>query len=65
MIKDTFKDSIHVASKQLTLSDRQAIYSCLERNMNLTDTSKYVHASISTIKREIDRNNINEAFFNK
>ncbi|HKM03890.1 MAG TPA: IS30 family transposase [Lachnospiraceae bacterium] len=56
MINDTFKDSIHVASKQLTISDRQAIYSCLERGMNLTDTAKYVHASISTIKREIDRN---------
>ncbi len=56
MINDTFKDSIHVASKQLTFSDRQAIYSCLERGMNLTDTAKYVHVSISTIKREIDKN---------
>ncbi|MEG1821027.1 MAG: helix-turn-helix domain-containing protein [Malacoplasma sp.] len=49
-------NEIHIKSKQLTGLEKQAIYSCLERGMNLTDTSKYIKCDVSTIKKEIDRN---------
>ncbi|MEG1565780.1 MAG: hypothetical protein RR342_03475 [Bacilli bacterium] len=48
-------NEIHIKSKKLTGLDKQAIYSCLERGMNLTDTSKYIKCDVSTIKKEIDR----------
>ncbi len=47
---------IHERNKQLTKDDRFELVKCLEREFNLTDTAKYLHCSISTVKREIDRN---------
>lgn len=53
----TIKDErIHKKSKHLTLEDRESLYQCLKRGLNLTDTAKYLHCDISTVKYEIDRN---------
>lgn len=47
--------NIHEKNKQLTLSDRNLLLGCLERDLNLTDTGKFLHCSTSTVKREIDK----------
>ena len=52
------KQKIHERNKQLTNEERFDLQKCLERGLNLTDTAKYLHCSISTVKKEIDRNKI-------
>lgn len=52
--KDTQR--IHVKFKHLLMEDRESLYKCLQRGLNLTDTAKYLHCDASTVKREIDRN---------
>lgn len=52
--KDT--KGIHIKFKHLTMDDREELYQCLHRGLNLTDTAKYLHCDTATIKREIDRN---------
>lgn len=51
-----FNEEIHTKNKHLTFDDRIALGNCLQRAMNLTDTAKYLHCSIATVKKEIDRN---------
>lgn len=48
----------HVKSKHLTNEDRESLYKCLLRSLNLTDTAKYLKCDVSTVKKEIDRNKI-------
>ena len=52
----TDTERIHTKSKHLTMEDRESLYQCLKRGLNLTDTAKYLHCDISTVKYEIDRN---------
>ena len=52
------KQKIHKRNKQWTSDERFDLQKCLKRQLNLTDTAKYLHCSISTIKREIDRNKV-------
>lgn len=52
------KERIHKKSKHLTIDDRESLYQCLMRGLNLTDTAKYLKCDISTVKYEIDRNKI-------
>lgn len=62
------KDYARVKFKQLTLQERLDIATCLSRGFNLTDTAKFIDCSISTVKKEIDRNKylkVNERFKNK
>ncbi len=47
--------TIHQKGKQLTYNDFLEIAACLNRGLNLTDTAKYLHCHVSTVKREIDR----------
>ncbi len=49
-------ERIHKKSKHLTIDDRESLYHCLKRGLNLTDTAKYLHCDISTVKYEVDRN---------
>ena len=53
-----FKEEIHKKYKQLNNEDRLSLERCLQRGMNLTDISKYLNCSISTVKKEIDRNKV-------
>ena len=50
------KERMHKKSKHLTIDDRESLYQCLMRGLNLTDTAKYLKCDISTVKYEIDRN---------
>lgn len=62
------KEVIHEKNKQLTLSDRNSIWSCLQRGLSLTAIGDYIQCSPSTIKREIDKHKelrINGKFANK
>lgn len=36
--KDT--ERIHIKSKHLTMEDRESLYQCLQRGLNLTDSAK-------------------------
>ena len=49
---------IHEKNKHITESDRNDIATCLNRGFNLTDTAKFIHCSVSTIKREIDKHKV-------
>jgi IS30 family transposase len=46
----------HQKFKQLNSTERTEIANCLARGLNLTDTARVLNCSISTIKKEIDRN---------
>lgn len=50
------EERIHKKSKHLTMDDRESLYQCLKRGLNLTDTAKYLNCDISTVKYEVDRN---------
>ena len=57
-MKKEFTSEIHTHNKHLTTQDYHSISECLQRGLNLTDTAKYIHCSVSTIKKIIDRNKI-------
>ena len=57
-MKKEFTSEIHTHNKHLTTQDYRSISECLQRSLNLTDTAKYIHCSVSTIKKIIDRNKI-------
>ena len=42
----TDTERIHTKSKHLTMEDRESLYQCLKRGLNLTDTAKYLHCDI-------------------
>ena len=53
-MKKEFTSEIHTHNKHLTTQDYHSISECLQRGLNLTDTAKYIHCSVSTIKKIID-----------
>ena len=47
-MKKEFTSEIHTHNKHLTTQDYRSISECLQRGLNLTDTAKYIHCSVST-----------------